>query len=82
MLKVETETNLHYKVVQYIRKYDANAILMAELGENPNTVYKRIDSWRKGYQKGAPDLIIANNHQPFVWSSNHQVMIIQYQLGK
>ena len=82
MLKVETDTNLHYKVVQYIRKYDANAILMVELGKNPNTVYKRIDSWRKGYQKGGPDLIIANNHQPFVWSSNRQVMIIQYQLGK
>lgn len=30
--------------------------------ENPNTEAKRIDSFRKGYQKDTPDLIIADYH--------------------
>lgn len=30
--------------------------------ENPDTEAKRIDSFRKGYQKDTPDLIIADYH--------------------
>jgi len=54
---IANETDLHYKVVQYIRRFHSNAILVAGLGENQDTPAKRIDSWRKGYTKGQPDIM-------------------------
>ena len=33
------------------------------LGENQDTVFKRIDSFKKGYLCGSPDLIINNLHK-------------------
>ena len=35
---------------------------MAGLGELQDTPAKRIDSWKKGYQKGQPDIVIMNCH--------------------
>ena len=34
--------------------------MVAGLGENQNTSFKRINSWKKGYTKGQPDLMILN----------------------
>ena len=35
------------------------------LGENQDTVHKRIDSFKKGYLRGSPDLIINNLHKRY-----------------
>ena len=34
MFKIENETDLHYKVVQYIKIFYPQTILIASLGEN------------------------------------------------
>ena len=63
MFKIENETDLHYKVVQLIRNYYPNSILVAGLGENQDTEEKRLDSYKKGYQRGQPDLMILDYHK-------------------
>ena len=64
MFRIENETDLHTKVVQYIRQFYSGAILIAGFGENQDDT-KRINSWKKGYQKGQPDIIIMNNHMNY-----------------
>ena len=63
MFKIENETDLHYKVVQLIRNYYPESILVAGLGENQDTEDKRLDSYKKGYQRGQPDLMILDYHK-------------------
>lgn len=65
MFKIENETDLHTKVVQYIRRFYSGTILIGGFGENQDTDTKRINSWKKGYQKGQPDIIIMNNHMNY-----------------
>ena len=65
MIMISNEKDLHYKVVNLIRKYYPNAILVAGLGENQDTEKKRIDSYCKGYQRGQPDLMILNYHREY-----------------
>ena len=65
MFKIENETDLHCKVMQYIRRFYPEAIIIAGLGENQDTTTKRINSWKKGYMKGQPDIIIANYHNKY-----------------
>ena len=65
MFKIENETDLHYKVVQLIRNYYPDSILVAGLGENQDTEEKRLDSYKKGYQRGQPDLMILNYHKEY-----------------
>ena len=65
MFKIENETDLHYKVVQLIRNYYPDSILVAGLGENQDTEEKRLDSYKKGYLRGTPDLMILNYHKDY-----------------
>ena len=65
MFKIENETDLHYKVVQLIRNYYPDSILVAGLGENQGTEDKRLDSYKKGYQRGQPDLMILDYHKDY-----------------
>ena len=58
MIMIGNETDLHYKVVDLIRKYYPDSILVAGLGENQDTADKRLDSYKKGYTRGQPDLMI------------------------
>ena len=51
MFKIENETDLHYKVVQLIRNYYPDSLLVAGLGENQDTNEKRLDSYKKGYHE-------------------------------
>ena len=41
---IGNETDLHYKVVNLIRRYYADSILVAGLAENQDTEDKRLDS--------------------------------------
>ena len=62
MFKIENEMGLHSKVVELIRNFYPDALLVASLGENQDTSEKRIDSWKKRFQRGTPDLMILNYH--------------------
>ena len=65
MFKIENEMDLHCKVVHLIRNFYPDAIMVPGLGENQDTSSKRIDSWKKGYKKGQPDLMILNYHKDY-----------------
>ena len=65
IFKIESETDLHYRIVSVIRKFYPDAIMVAGLGENQDTPVKRIDSWKKGYMRGTPDLMILNYHKDY-----------------
>ena len=48
---------------------DTLSLFTVTLGENQDTVHKRIDSFKKGYLRGSPDLIINNLHKRYSGSS-------------
>ena len=60
---IGNETDLHYKVVDLIRRYYPDTILVAGLGENQDTENKRLDSYKKGYMRGQPDLLVLDYHK-------------------
>ena len=57
--KIENEMDLHVKVVSFLKKRYPHSPFTITLGE----VHKRIDSFKKGYLHGSPDLIINNLHK-------------------
>ena len=57
MIMIGNETDLHYKIV--------DSILVAGLGENQDTEDKRLDSYKKGYVRGQPDLMVLDYHKDF-----------------
>ena len=63
--KIEDEYDLHTKVVQFIRRFYPEILMTAGVGENQDTKEKRINSFKKGYMKGRPDLIIQNLHKHY-----------------
>ena len=65
MIMIGNETDLHYKVLDLIRRYYPDSILVAGLGENQDTEDKRLDSYKKGYTKGQPDLMILDYHKDY-----------------
>ena len=65
MFKIENEMDLHCKVVELIRNFYPNAIIVPGLGENQDTPDKRINSWKKGYMRGQPDLMILDYHKDY-----------------
>ena len=91
--KIESETDLHVKVVSFIKRRFPNSIFTATLGENQDTSKKRIESYNKGYLRGSPDLIINNLHKHYtgfciefkspkgngVLSPDQSMMLRQYQ---
>ena len=65
MLTIENETDLHVKVVSFLKKRYPHSLFTVTLGENQNTVHKRIDFFKKGYLHGSPNLIINNLHKHY-----------------
>ena len=61
--KIESETDLHVEVVSFLKKRYPHSLFIVTLGENQDTVYERIDSFKKGYLRGSPDLVINNLHK-------------------
>ena len=59
-MKIETENELHYEIVKFIRKNYPEALMIAGLGENQRTPGLRISSWKKGYSAGQVDLMLMN----------------------
>ena len=65
MIMIGNETDLHYKVVDLVRKYYPDSILEAGLGENQDTDDKRPDSYKKGCTRGQTDLMIIDYHKDY-----------------
>ena len=63
--EIENEMDLHVKVVSFLKKKYPHSLFTVTLGENQDTVHKRIDSFKKGYLRGSPDLIINNLHKHY-----------------
>ena len=69
--KIENETDLHVKVVSFLKKIYPHSLFTVTLGENKDTAFNRIDSFKKGLIEsinlrrvhGSPDLIINNLHK-------------------
>ena len=91
--KIENETDLHVKVVSFLKKRYPHSLFTVTLGENQDTAFKRIDSFKKGYLRGSLDLIINNLHKHYtgfciefkspkgngVLSPDQSMMLRQYQ---
>ena len=91
--KIENETDLHVKVVSFLKKRYPHSLFTVTLGENQDTAVKRIDSFKKGYLRGSPGLIINNLHKHYtgfciefksqngrgVLSPDQSIMLQQYQ---
>ena len=91
--KIENETDLHVEVVSFLKKRYPHSLFTVTLDENQDTVHKRIDSFKKGYLHGSPDLIINNQHKRYsgfaikmkslkgngVLSPDQSMMLRQYQ---
>ena len=91
--KIENETDLHVKVISFLKKRYPHSLFTVTLGENQDTIHKRIDSFKKGYLHGSPDLIINNLHKCYsgfaiefkspkgngVLSPDQSMMLRQYQ---
>ena len=88
MIMIGNETDLHYKVVSLIRKYYPDSILAAGLGENQDTDDKRLNSYKKGYMRGQPDLMVLDYHKDYKGlciefkspTNNYHISKEQYEL--
>ena len=63
--KIENEVDIHVKTVSFLKKWFPHSLFIATLGENQCTSAMRIDSYKKGYLRGSPDLIINNLHKRY-----------------
>ena len=64
-IQLLTEFDLHTKLVEFIRRFFPEAIIVAGLGEMQDSADKRIKSWKLGYTKGQSDLLVLNRHKRF-----------------
>ena len=72
------------------RRYYPDTILVAGLGENQDTDDKRLDSYKKGYTRGQPDLLVLNYHKDYKGrciefkspTNNYQVSEAQKEMKK
>ena len=62
-ITISNEKELHYKVVEFIRRFRPDAVLVPGLGEHQINSSLRSDSYLKGYKSGTPDIIILNPHR-------------------
>ena len=61
--KIENEMDLDVKVVSFLKKGYPHSLFTVTLGGNQDTVHKRINSFKTGYLRSSPDLIINNLHK-------------------
>ena len=55
---VNNERDLHTALCKYARDHYPNVRISPGLGEMQTTSERRLECWRKGYQRGQPDLIV------------------------
>jgi hypothetical protein len=59
------ETELHYRVVAFVRNFCPDMVLVAGLGEQQDTERRRLDAWKKGYTRGQSDLLFLSRTAEF-----------------
>jgi prophage antirepressor-like protein len=64
-IQLLNEKDLHYKVVDYLRRFYPEAILVPGLGELQDSEAKRLDAWAKGYVGGTCDLMILHPNDSY-----------------
>ena len=62
---LKNETDLHYKVIHFIKNHYPDIILTPGLGEYQTTSTIRCDALNKGYIGGQPDIIINSPHKSY-----------------
>ena len=91
--KIANEMDLHVKVVSFLKKRSPHSLFTVTLGENQDTAHKRIDSFKKEYLRGSPDMIINNLHKRYtgfclefkspkgngILSPDQSMILLQYQ---
>ena len=65
IVNINTEKELHSKVVDYMRKYIKEAIIVPGLGELQSNSNVRADAYYKGYAGGQLDILILNYHTKY-----------------
>jgi len=65
IININNEKELHYEVVDYIKKYIKEAIIVPGLGVHQYTSTLRSDSYMKGYIGGQPDILLLNYHTKY-----------------
>jgi hypothetical protein len=63
---IRTETQLHEKIVGFVRSRYPAVLTSAGLGETGSTEALRLANWRKGYTGGCPDLFLYQRHPKHV----------------
>ena len=93
--RIFNETDLHYKVVNFLKRRYPQSLFTTSLGELQDSSEKRLDSFYKGYLRGSPDLTIQNLHKHYTGfciefkspqgignlSSHQETMLQQYRLN-
>lgn len=62
-VNINTEHDLHKRVIAWIRRFHPQLIAIPGLGELQTTDGARIQAWQKGYVRGTCDIMILNNHK-------------------
>ena len=62
-IQLINETDLHKKVVAFIRRFHPDVIIIPGLGEYQTNTTLRASCYNKGYSGGQPDLLIINSHR-------------------
>ena len=65
IININNEKELHYKVVDYIKRYIKEAIIIPGLGEHQINSNVRADAYFKGYVGGQPDILLLNYHTKY-----------------
>ena len=65
MININNEKDLHYKVVDYLKNFIKEPIIIPGLGEHQINSGLRTDAYFKGYAPGQPDLILLNYHTQY-----------------
>ena len=65
-IQLLTEFDLHIKLVEFIRRFFPEAIIVAGLGEMQDSADKRIKCWKLGYTKSQCDLLVLNRHKKWL----------------
>ena len=65
IININDEKTLHYKVIDYIKKYIKEPIIIPGLGEHQSNSNVRADAYYKGYTGGQPDILLLNYHNKY-----------------
>jgi hypothetical protein len=65
VFNIANERQLHNKVVDWIRRFHPEVVIVPGLGELQKTDEARMEAWAKGYTKGQADLLILASNDKY-----------------